>query len=77
MNAVTTDESQAKQMQFMNKFMIVFISFASFGLPTAIAFYWIVSNGFTVIQNIILKNKMKAGGSKWKNINLKVKPKKV
>lgn len=76
MSTVSVDESQAKQMKFMNKFMIVFISFASFGLPTAIALYWIVSNGFTVVQNIILKNKMKDGGKKWKNINLKVKTKK-
>lgn len=77
LSAVTTDESQAKQMKFMNKFMIVFISVASFGLPTAIALYWIVSNGFTIVQNILLKNKMKDGGSKWKSINSKVKPKKI
>ncbi len=76
MNSVSMDEAQAKQMKFMNKFMIVFISLASFSLPTAIALYWIVSNGFTVIQNIYLKNKMKDGGSKWKSIDLKVKQKK-
>ncbi len=77
MSTVSIDESQAKQMKFMNKFMIVFISLASFGLPTAIALYWIVSNGFTIVQNIILKNKMKDGGKKWKNIGLKVKTKKI
>ncbi len=55
MNNQGMDESQAKQMQFMNKFMIIFISFMSFSLPTAIALYWIVSSGFTIIQNIIMK----------------------
>ncbi len=44
-----------KQMQFTLKFMIVMISVASFSLPTAIALYWIVTNGFIVIQNLIFK----------------------
>lgn len=46
---------QQKQMKIMTIFMIVFISFASFSLPTAIALYWIVTNGFSVIQNYIIK----------------------
>ncbi len=52
---VSADEAQAKQMKMMSTFMIVFISIVSFTLPTAIALYWIVSNGFTIIQNLILK----------------------
>lgn len=44
-----------QQMKFMFIFMIVMISFASLSLPTAIALYWIVTNGFAVIQNIIIK----------------------
>ena len=44
-----------KQMNFMFMFMIISISIASFSLPTAIAFYWIVINGFAVIQNYIIK----------------------
>ena len=44
-----------KQMKFMFIFMIIMISFASLSLPTAIALYWIVTNGFAVIQNIIIK----------------------
>lgn len=44
-----------KQMEFMFKFMIVMISIASFSLPTALAFYWIVTNGFIVIQNFLIK----------------------
>lgn len=46
---------QQKQMKIMTTVMIVFIGFASFGLPAAIALYWVVTNGFNVIQNLFLK----------------------
>ena len=39
----------------MTGFMLVFISIASFSLPTAIALYWVVTNGFSVVQNLIMK----------------------
>jgi YidC/Oxa1 family membrane protein insertase len=55
MNTTTTDEMQAKQMKMMSTFMVVFISIISFSLPTSIALYWIVSNAFTIVQNLILK----------------------
>ena len=35
--------------------MTVFIGFMSFTLPTAIAFYWIVSSLFTIIQNFAIR----------------------
>lgn len=44
-----------KSMQMTMKFMIIMISFASFSLPTAIALYWIVTNGFIILQNKLLK----------------------
>ena len=46
---------QAKQSKYMLIFMIGFISIASLNLPTAIALYWIVTNAFGAIQNIIVK----------------------
>ena len=46
---------QQKQMKMMTGFMLVFISIASFSLPTAIALYWVVTNGFSVVQNLIIK----------------------
>ena len=49
------DEMQAKQMKLMSNFMVIFIMIVSFSLPTSIALYWIISNGFTVVQNLILK----------------------
>jgi len=53
----TGNSEQQKQMQFMTTFMIIFISIASFSLPTAIALYWVVTNGFNVIQTLILKKR--------------------
>lgn len=57
---VSGDELQAKQMKMMSYFMLVFVSIASFTLPMSIALYWIVSNGFTVVQNIIVKKGKKS-----------------
>ena len=57
-----------KQMNFMFMFMIISISIASFSLPTAIAFYWIVINGFAVFQNFIIKRIL----AKENNKNLKI-----
>ena len=52
---VSGNEEQAKQMKMMSTFMTVIILIVSFSLPTSIALYWIVSNGFTVAQNLIMK----------------------
>lgn len=53
----TGSSEQQKQMQFMTKFMLIFISVASLSLPTAIALYWVVTNGFSVIQTLIFKKR--------------------
>lgn len=54
-NMNANNEEQAQQMKMMSTFMTVFILIVSFSLPTSIALYWIVSNGFTVVQNLITK----------------------
>ncbi len=54
-NTVTGNEMQQKQMKMMSTFMLIFIGLASTSLPTSIALYWIVSSGFTVVQNLIVK----------------------
>lgn len=51
----TGNNEVMKQMDLMFKFMIVMISVASFSLPTALAYYWIVTNGFIVLQNYVIK----------------------
>ena len=55
MNSKSGDIAQQQQMKMMSTFMVVFIGIASFSLQTSIALYWIVSNGFTIVQNLIVK----------------------
>lgn len=49
----TTPEA-GKQMKIMVYVMLVVITYASLSLPTALAFYWIVTYAFIALQNIIL-----------------------
>jgi len=58
MNSMGSPQQQ-QQMKFMMNFMLVFISVASFSLPTAIGLYWIVTNGFSVVQNYIIRKRRK------------------
>ncbi len=44
----------AKQMKIMLYVMLVVITYASLTLPTALAFYWIVTYAFIAVQNIIM-----------------------
>lgn len=53
----SASSEQQSQMKYMTIFMIVFISIASFSLPTAVALYWVVTNGFSVIQNFVLSKR--------------------
>lgn len=53
--AASSNDATAKQMNIMNKVMLVFIVYASFTLSTAICMYWISSSAFTVIQNLLVK----------------------
>ena len=55
MSSQEQNNEMAEQMKFMFIFMILMVSLASLSLPTAIALYWIVTNGFAVIQNLIIK----------------------
>lgn len=78
LNTSTGNPEQDKQMEMTMKFMIIFISIASLSLPTALALYWIVSNGFVIFQNIILKKMLnKSSTNKKKKKNSKVLDDKV
>ncbi len=66
MNSQSGNSEMERQMQFTLKFMIIMISIASFSLPTAIALYWIVTNGFAVIQNIVFKKLRERGKKRGK-----------
>lgn len=69
MNQSTASPEMQKQNQMMMWFMVIFIGFMSFRLPAAIAIYWIISSGFTILQNVItdiLKKNEKGNKSKVK-----------
>lgn len=55
--AMSTEQEQ--QMKKMTTFMVVIMTFTSFSISTGIAIYWITSNVFTIIQNLLVK-RMKA-----------------
>lgn len=50
---------QEKQMKLMTNMMLIFIAIASFSISTGIAIYWITNNIFTIIQNLIVKRRIK------------------
>lgn len=58
LNSTATSADTEKQMKFMSRFMIIFISIASFSLPTSIAIYWVASSVFTILQNLWVKREV-------------------
>ncbi len=62
--AQSGNSEQEKQMKHMLTFMLVFIVIASFNLSTAIALYWVVTNGFVILQNFIFKKLNERKGKK-------------
>ncbi len=59
LNQTAASPEQEQQMKFMTRFLIIFITVASFSLPTAIALYWIASSLFTIFQNLMVKREKK------------------
>ncbi len=54
---ISTSPEQEKQMKLTTNIMLIFISMASFTLPTAIGLYWVVTNGYAVVQNLVFKKR--------------------
>lgn len=52
--AGSQSEEAAKQMKIMLYVMLFVITYASLSLPTALAFYWIVTYAFIAVQNIVI-----------------------
>jgi YidC/Oxa1 family membrane protein insertase len=50
----TVDNASAKMMKFMPAMMLIFC----YGFSSALSLYWTVSNGFTIVQQLII-NRMK------------------
>lgn len=55
MMPATGDSAQAKQTQFMNVSMSVFMLFISWNLTSALVLYWVVSNSIQILQTIVIK----------------------
>ena len=53
------NEEQAKQMKMMTNMMIIFMAITAFSISSGIAIYWITSNTFTIIQNLMVKKEFK------------------
>lgn len=54
-NTLGNNKEQEKQMNMMFNIMIIMIFVTSFSMSTSIIIYWIVSSGFTIVQNLISK----------------------
>ncbi len=53
-SAGNQSKEAAKQMKIMLYVMLIVITYASMTLPTALAFYWIVTYAFIAVQNILV-----------------------
>lgn len=69
----------ASQMKTMLYVMLVIICYASLSLPTALAFYWIVTYAFIAVQNIVINyiNNKSLTNKHKKNKSEKIKDKLV
>lgn len=55
------NQLQAEQMKTMTNMMVIMMAITSFSISSGIAIYWITSNAFTIIQNLIVKRGAKNG----------------
>jgi YidC/Oxa1 family membrane protein insertase len=58
----TTGNMQDPSMKMMPYMMTGMIIFTSLFMPTALGIYWITTNVFTIIQNILVKRSKEANG---------------
>ena len=54
-STASMNKEQEQQMKMMMNMSIVFITIASFTMSTGIELYWIFSNGFIIVQNLLVK----------------------
>ena len=54
-SGASMSKEQEKQMKTMSNIMIVIMTITAFSISTGIAFYWVTTNIFTIIQNLIVK----------------------
>ena len=59
-----SNPDQKKQMKTMSIFMTVFMTWMAFSISTGIAFYWLTTSVFTIIQNLLVKRGKKNASDK-------------
>ena len=59
LNSTAMSDEQAKQMKVMQNVMVVMMTITAFSISSGIAIYWVTSNVFTIVQNLIVKRGVK------------------
>lgn len=59
LNSSVMSDEQAKQMKLMQNIMVVMMTITAFSISSGIAIYWVTSNVFTIVQNLIVKRGVK------------------
>lgn len=59
LNSSLMSDEQAKQMKLMQNIMVVMMTITAFSISSGIAIYWVTSNVFTIVQNLIVKRGVK------------------
>ena len=59
LNSNVMSDEQAKQMKLMQNIMVVMMTITAFSISSGIAIYWVTSNVFTIVQNLIVKRGVK------------------
>ena len=54
-SGASMSKEQEEQMKMMTNMMIIFMAITAFTISSGIAIYWITSNVFTIIQNLLVK----------------------
>lgn len=54
-SSASINNEQAKQMKMMTNIMVIVMTITAFSISTGIAFYWITTSIFTIIQNLLVK----------------------
>jgi YidC/Oxa1 family membrane protein insertase len=60
-SGASMNKEQAEQMKLMSNMMIVMMAITAFSISSGIAIYWITSNIFTIIQNLLVKRSANHG----------------
>jgi membrane protein insertase Oxa1/YidC/SpoIIIJ len=58
----TTGNMQDQSMKMMPTMMTIMIVITATVMPSALGIYWVTSNAFTIVQNILVKRSKEANG---------------